>query len=188
MSICNLEQNLELKNALANVIYNEILDAVDAKKPYKLSDTIKELYKNNYNEFKDETKALGLDNINKLNGGHVKNLLHNAPDKEKMREILGSDNINKLTGDDVKNLMAGTNNTDEMARILGRENINKLSGDHVAHLFGDTNSINRIEKMAEILGSDNINKLTGNHVKRLFRSVSEDIKNYILIINKHTHM
>ena len=60
MSICNLEQNLELKNALANVIYNEILDAVDAKKPYKLSDTIKELYKNNYNEFKDETKALGL--------------------------------------------------------------------------------------------------------------------------------
>ena len=60
MSICNLEQNLELKNALANVIYNEILDAVDAKKPYKLSDTIKELHKNNFTEFKDETKALGL--------------------------------------------------------------------------------------------------------------------------------
>jgi hypothetical protein len=127
-------------------------------------------------------RILGSDNINKLNGGHVKTLLIQAPDREKMAEILGSNNINKLTGDDVKNLMVSlaTNSMDEMARILGQNNINKLSGDHVADLLDGTGIINRIEKMAEILGSDNINKLTGNHVKRLFRSVSEDVKNYIL--------
>jgi hypothetical protein len=156
-------------------------------------------------------RILGSNNINKLNGGHLKKLLDDpsngemaeilGPDNinkltgddvkyvmssmhgmniEKMARILGQNNINKLSGDDVKNLMVGTNDTVKIARILGPNNINKLSGEHVAHLLGDTTIIDRLEKMAEILGSDNINKLTGNHVKRLFRSVSEDVKNYIL--------
>jgi len=110
-------------------------------------------------------RILGSNNINKLNGGHVKKLLDD-PSNGEMAEILGPDNINKLTGDDVKYVMSSMHgiNIEKMARILGPDNINKLSGDHVYNLLLATDDK---EKMAKILGSDNINKLTNDNVYKL---------------------
>jgi hypothetical protein len=110
-------------------------------------------------------RILGSNNINKLNGGHLKKLLDD-PSNGEMAEILGPDNINKLTGDDVKYVMSRMHgiNIEKMARILGPDNINKLSGDHVYNLLLTTSDK---EKMAKILGPDNINKINYDNVYSL---------------------
>ena len=57
--------------------------------------------------------------------------------KDKIARILGPDNINKLTGDNVKDLLNYVNNKDEIAKILGPDNINKLTAKNVEELISD---------------------------------------------------
>ena len=73
-------------------------------------------------------------------------------------KILGEDNINKLTGDQVFELLRDAWRKYEIARILGQNNIDKLTGDQVKIMLVKTmlslnnNSIgeNSIAKMVKL--------------------------------------
>ena len=60
MSICNLEQNKELANAIATHINLHIKDKIATGKPFKLLDIVNEVFAAVYTDTKDVNKALGI--------------------------------------------------------------------------------------------------------------------------------
>lgn len=60
MSICNLDNNKELANAIANYINGEIIDNLKTEKPFLLLQIMKDIYAFNFETTKDPNQALGI--------------------------------------------------------------------------------------------------------------------------------
>ena len=69
-------------------------------------------------------KILGAENINKLSGYLVFELLRSAKDVEETAKLIGSENIRKLSDKNIYDLIHIAKNKDEMTQVINKYKAN----------------------------------------------------------------
>jgi|688.fasta_scaffold29863_4 hypothetical protein len=188
-SVLNLLKNATDKQEIAKLLGQDIMS--------KLSDfKFFELLRNTTD--KQEIAKLIIQNKKELSGDGVRDLLYNAIDRQEIAKLLGQDNMSKLSGSNVYNLLnyavppqhgqhvTNIRNTNlkekqEIAKLLGQDNMSKLSGNDVYDLL--KNATDK-QEIAKLLGQDNMSKLSDNSVRNLLKN-STDKQEIAKLIGKN---